>query len=107
MIFFETAGQSRIFLLLLYAGFGAGVLFDLMQAARRISPRWLRPVWDVLWCLMAGAACALALALGGEHVLRLYALLGLCCGAGVYSLGLRRAFLGIGKWIIRQRTKKA
>lgn len=91
MIFFETARQARVFLLLVYAGFLSALLYDAAAFVRRRSPRWLRPVWDVIWCLAAGLMCALALALGRESSARLYALLGLCCGAGIYTLGLRRA----------------
>ena len=103
MIFFETAGQSRVFLLLLYAGFGAALLYDLTRLLRRAGPRWAAPIWDVLWCLAVGAACALALAVGGEHRLRLYALLGLCCGAGVYCLGLGTVLRALGRRMKRNR----
>ena len=43
MIFFETAGQARTFLLLLYAGFGAGLLYDLLALPRRFLPRFCSP----------------------------------------------------------------
>ena len=101
MIFFETAGQARAFLLLTYAGFAAAVLYDAAGLLRRASPAWLRPVWDILWCLITGLCCALALALGGQSEARLYALLGLTCGAGVYALGARAALLALRRGISR------
>lgn len=89
MIFFETAGQARGFLLLLCAGFLAGALYDVLGLLRRPLPRWMQPPLDFLWCALTAAACMLALALGGERQVRLYALLGLVCGGGLYCLGLR------------------
>ena len=50
--------------------------------------------------------CALALALGGESSARLYALLGLCCGAGIYTLGLRRAAKGLARCARRLFERK-
>ena len=35
MTFFETAGQARAFLWLLYAGMGAGLCYDLLSPLRR------------------------------------------------------------------------
>ncbi len=98
MIFFETALQARAFLLLLYTGFGAGLLYDLLSLPRR---RWpvLTPFLDVLWCLTVTAACALALAVSGEKQARVYALLGLVCGGAIYSLGLRALVLGVFRWL--------
>ena len=107
MIFFETAAQTRIFLLLLYAGFGAAALYDAVRLARRHLPRWTWPPLDVLWCMLTAAACAAALAAGGESRARLYALLGLCCGGGIYCLGLRSLLLGLHRWIKKRRTQNA
>ena len=103
MIFFETAGQARGFLLLLCAGLAVGAAYDLLSLARRRAPRWGAALLDALWCLLAAAACTLALALNGEGRLRLYALLGLACGAGLYALGLRAVLRGVGGWIKRKR----
>jgi len=93
MTFFETGGQARVFLLLLYAGFLSGALYDGARGLRKVLPRFLRFLPDAVWCLITATACALALAAGGEGRARLYAVLGLCCGAGIYCLGLRRAVL--------------
>ncbi|MBQ9265084.1 MAG: spore cortex biosynthesis protein YabQ [Clostridia bacterium] len=93
MTFFETAAQGRVFLLLLYAGAGAAVLYDLLTPLRTRCPRPVGIAVDILWCLLAGAVCLSALALGGENHLRLYAMLGMVCGGGIYCLGVRRLIL--------------
>ena len=106
MIFFETAGQTRTFLLLLYAGFGAGLLYDLLIWPRRFLPRFCAPILDALWCLLTGGMAALALAAGGEHSARLFALLGLACGAAVYALGIRALVRGALRLFKRKRKRK-
>lgn len=95
MIFFETARQSRAFLLLLYAGAAAGLLYDLCALLRRRLPRPLAAICDGLWCLLAAGLCVLALAMSGEDSLRAYALLGMVCGGGIYSLGARRTIAAL------------
>lgn len=105
MSFFETAGQARGFLLLLYAGFGAAAAYDGFSLLRAFGPRWLRPLWDALWCLLAGACCALALALGGENRVRAYALLGLCCGAIIYCFGIRTVIQAAGRRLKKGRGR--
>ena len=105
MTFFETVGQARVFLLLLYAGFLSGALYDGARGLRRGLPKFLRFLPDMIWCLLTAAACALALAAGGEGRVRLYALLGLCCGAGIYCLGIRRAGLYLLRFLKKQKPK--
>ena len=95
MTFFEASGQPTAFVLLLAAGFFTGLVYDLLAPLRR--GRLARFVSDALWCLIAAAACLTALAARGENQVRLYALLGLVCGGGIYCLGLRRAL----KWASR------
>ncbi len=104
MTFFETAGQARCFLLLWEAGFIAAMLYDGFRFLRSRCARPLGAVWDFLWCLCLSACCALALAAGGERALRLYALLGLCCGAAVYRLGPRAACAAIKKRTAAHRS---
>ena len=104
MIFFETSGQVRTFLLLVYAGFTAGLLYDLLTWPRRHLPRFCAPILDALWCLLTGGMAALALAAGGEHSARLFALLGLVCGAAVYVLGVRALIRGAVRLLGRKRN---
>ena len=89
MIFYETAGQGRLLLLLLCAGFLSALLYDGLGLLRRRLPRpaWVIP--DFLWALLTAAGCGGALIAGGEGSARLYAPLGLLCGGGLYCLGLR------------------
>ena len=103
MIFFETAGQARGFLLLVCAGLISGALYDLTGLIRRRLPRWMQPLPDLLWCVFVAAACLMALALGGERRVRLYALLGLCCGGGMYCLGIRALLQGINRALRKKR----
>ena len=95
MIFYEAKGQENLFLMLLWAGMGAGVAYDLLSLIRRRLPRGIGGLLDVMWCLGAGGLCLLSLIAGRENRLRAYALLGLCCGGGIYCLGLRRAAGGL------------
>ncbi len=107
MTFFETAEQSAVFLLLLYAGAAAAVLYDLAAFLRRRCPAGIAAALDLTWCLVSGALCLLALILGGESRLRLYALLGLCCGAGIYRLGLRRVLLSAAARLSGKKKNRA
>lgn len=101
MTFFETAGQGSAFLLLLCLGAAAGALCDGAAWLGRRCPRPLRYLLDGLCGLVFAALCFLALAMRQENRLRLYALLGMLCGAGLYALGVRRLILGVRR-LIRQ-----
>ena len=97
MIFYETAGQPRGLLLLVYAGACMGLLYDLLAPLRR--GKLLFFAADFFFCLASGALCFLALALGGEGKFRLYACAGLLCGAALYGLGVRRAIKGMAGFV--------
>ena len=60
----------------------------------------------LLSAALCAALCLAALSLGGENQLRLYALLGMVCGAGIYCLGVRRIGLGILQWLKKAFGKK-
>lgn len=90
MIFYETAHQGRLFLLLLYAGVLSGVLYDLASLFRRSLPGILRFLPDLIWCLLTAALCFFSLLLGQESQVRLFAPLGLMAGGALYGLGIRR-----------------
>ena len=105
MIFFETANQAHIFLLLLYAGMAAGGLYDIFSFFRRRSKRALVILLDFVYAVMVGALCFFALAMGGEDALRFYALLGIFCGALLYSLGIRHLAAGAIRFFSRKRIK--
>ena len=101
MIFFETSIQARVFLLLIWGGMGTALVYDLLSPLRKRSRGGMAAA-DLLFCLLAGALCFFALALGGENRLRLYALLGLFFGAGIYRLGVRRIVIRIGHFFKRK-----
>ena len=107
MIFFETAHQARVFLLLLLAGMASGLLYDVFSLVRKRITGVFAALQDILYVFLVGAMCFAALFTGGEKELRLYAILGIFCGAGVYSLGVRRIF----RWLFQKcfrpwRTEK-
>jgi len=95
MTFFETAGQGSAFLLLLCMGAAAGMIGDGVSLLRRRCPRPLGIALDGLCGLVFALLCLFALAIRQENRLRLYALLGMLCGAGLYALGVRQLILGL------------
>ena len=97
MIFHETAVHPALFLLLCYAGAGAGMIYDLLSFLRRRAPGGIGGILDILWCLTAGALCLWALIRGGEDRIRGFALPAFGCGAGVYALGVRQVIMGAWK----------
>lgn len=105
MTFFETAEQSGVFLHLLCAGAAAGALYDLMAPLRRRCARPLAAALDALWCLLAGGLGLLALIQNGEDRLRLYALLGMACGAGIYCLGIRSLLLAVFRFFQKKKAR--
>lgn len=92
-LFFETAAQANVFLVMIPVGLAAAALLDLAA-----HPSVLRPLWDVLILLLSGAALAFGIVLLGDTGLRIYHLLALVTGALLYVTGIR-ALLGkmVGK----------
>ena len=88
-MFFETRDQALIFLALLYAGAVSAVLYDLLGLVRRRAGKLMTALLDVFFFVSMAVLCAPLLAASGQDGLRMYALLGVVCGALLYSLGLR------------------
>ncbi|MBE5783697.1 MAG: hypothetical protein E7329_10335 [Clostridiales bacterium] len=112
MIFYETAGQTGGFLLLLYCGAALGIAYDGFSLIRRHGPGWLGGVLDFIWCALGAALCFGALAVSGESRVRLYAFLGIVLGGGIYAMGLRRVIGSAGRFVkkrvrCRQRQENA
>lgn len=107
MTFFETANQAFAFLLLLYAGMAGGVLYDLFAILRHRMPGAAGALTDIIWCLLMAALCGLCLAIGGEGRVRLFALLGLCCGGGIYCLGVRATINAVVRRIKSRKKPRA
>lgn len=116
---FATAGQSRIFLVMLYAGLALGLYSSVDAAARRLFKpgRLLNAIMDLTFG--AVAACliiaALLYASGGE--LRLYAQMGVACGFLIYQGSLAplvaralsrfaRCLRRIATWLTMQKLLK-
>lgn len=112
---FYTAGQSRVFFVMMYAGIAIGLYLSVDQALRRLfqAGRFLSLVMDLAFGLAAAftVICTLLFASGGE--LRLYALMGALCGYLLYAatLGpllhcLARALTkpvhAVGRWLNRR-----
>ena len=100
---FSTIGQSRVFLIMMYAGLAIGLYLSVDQALRKLfcAGRILSLVMDLIFSLATAGIvlCALMLATDGE--LRLYALMGVVCGYLIYAatLGplLRRLICALAK----------
>ena len=89
---FATAGQSRIFLVMMYAGLAVGLYSSVDAAARRLfgAGRWMALFMDLIFGAAAACivVCGLLLAADGE--LRLYSLMGAVCGYLIYAGTLAR-----------------
>lgn len=96
-LFFETAAQGSLFLMMLPLGILLAVCIDVASCARRS-----RPLWDVLVVLLCGGLMAAAVVLLGDEKLRMYHLLGILCGALLYLFGAR----SLWRTIIRSLQKK-
>lgn len=95
MTFYETAGQIRLFLLLVCAGAAAGMAYDLVGCVRGRAGPILGALADVFWCAAAAALCFWTLFVSSAHQLRLFAPLSMALGAGIYALGVRRLAKGV------------
>ncbi len=95
---FETIGQAQVFLTMVYAGLTVGLVYDVLRMLRHLTGArmWWTAVLDLLFWLGAGIIVAVALALGGEQSVRLYALGGCACGFVLYLLGISRVLRGVG-----------
>ncbi len=84
---FYTAGQSRIFLIMLYAGLTAGLYVSLDSAARRLfgAGRLLSLLMDLLLGLVTALIACLALVMAADGELRLYSLMGMLCGFLIFQ----------------------
>ena len=86
-----NAVSQQLSALLWALAFGllCGAWYDFLRALRlKGKKRWVESLLDILFCLSCTAGClSFALRLGGE--LRLFVLLGVGLGAGVYFLLVR------------------
>lgn len=107
---FGTVGQSRVFLTMLYAGLLLGLYADLDSAARRLfrAGRLLSVLMDLFFGVAAACIVFSALLAAADGELRLYSLMGACCGyliwAGTLSPVLPRLFRFPARLVLRLLT---
>ena len=87
---FETSGQAYVFLVTIYVGVAAGLLYDITRALRAALGRTsaVRHVLDGLFWAVCGLLFAMALLRANDGHLRGYTLLGCAVGWLLYLLAL-------------------
>lgn len=100
---FYTVGQSRVFLIMMYAGLAIGLYLSADQALRQLfsAGRILSFIMDLLFGIASACIilCALMIASGGE--LRLYALMGALCGYLIYAATLGPLLRRLARTLIK------
>lgn len=83
---FYTVGQSRIFLVMLYAGLAVGLYASLDGTARRLfeAGRVLSLMMDLLLGIVIASIACLALVIAADGEMRLYSLMGMLAGYLIY-----------------------
>ena len=100
---FSTVGQSRVFLIMLYAGLALGLYASFDRAARLLfgAGRLLALIMDLIFGLAAAALTCLALLHAADGELRLYSLMGVLAGYLIYAGSLRQPVEGLMHLITR------
>ena len=99
-VLFAKAGQSRTFLAMVLLGAGMALLVHL-SGRLHLRSTALGMAADLLIAVLLACTVGQLLLAGGEG-LRLYALLGLCIGAGLYAAGVAPA----ANWLLRRCRRK-
>lgn len=83
----SAVGQGYIFLGAVYSGFAIGLVYDIFGWLRRVfhAGMFLTALLDLIYCVIAFLIVMVTLLTisGGE--LRLYTMIGLACGIGLYG----------------------
>jgi len=83
---FYTVGQSQVFLMMLYVGLGVGAWYSSLEILRRLTQAG--PLLSLGLDMVFGAGAAALMIAGALRVsygeLRLYAVLGVLCGAWIF-----------------------
>lgn len=89
---FYTAGQGQIFLVMLYAGVLAGMIFDALDYLRRlfIAGPVLSGFIDLVFSALLFCVMLIAIMFTGGGELRWYAVMGALSGYLLYAFTLRR-----------------
>ncbi len=93
-LFFETAQQASVFLLILPIGIAFGVCIDLCACFGTT-----RPLFEVAAAFLCFLLIGAALVLLNDNTLRLYHLLAFISGWILYSIGLRRLLKAVLKYV--------
>lgn len=85
-LFFETASQAQLFLIMLPIGMFLALVADLASGAGV-----LRPLWDVFAMLLSFGAIGTGIVMFRDSGLRMYHFLAVIVGMLLYILGIRAA----------------
>ena len=101
-----TEPQAFIFLITLYGGMVAGLVYDVYRAIRKLtkSGRWMTALLDTLFILTLGVVVTAVLYAANSGELRLYTFVGFVLGFALYMAGLSPFILFISRKI-RKRLK--
>lgn len=104
---FSTIGQGSVFLWMLLAGMIIGLLYDFFRLLRCLlrAGAVLTLLLDVLWGACAGAVLAAMLVIANRGQMRLYVLLAVLSGAGLYWAAASRPALLLANGL-RRLVKK-
>lgn len=102
-----TAPQIYIFMITLYGGLAAGVVYDIYRFIRRIAKkgRWLTALLDVLFIISMGLIMLGVMYLANEGELRLFTFVGFALGFALYMAGLSLFFSFLASKIRQSRGK--
>ncbi len=103
-----TAPQIYIFMITLYGGLAAGVVYDIYRIIRRAAGkgrRWITVLLDVLFIITLGLIMLGVMYLANEGALRLFTFVGFALGFALYMAGLSLFFDFLAKKI-RQRWSR-
>ncbi|MFA5676641.1 MAG: spore cortex biosynthesis protein YabQ [Christensenellales bacterium] len=85
-----TEAQISVFLITLYGGMAAAIIYDIYRAIRRAAKngRFATALLDALFILTLGAVITFMLYIANQGELRLYTFAGFALGFALYMTGL-------------------
>ncbi len=92
-----------------YCGLGVGFIYDILRFTRWTmnASRALTALLDLLFCALALAAVLFFFIISGEKGLRVYVVLGLCCGVLLYVVGISPFASRAAAYLLDLSRKKA
>lgn len=103
----STAPQIYIFLITLYGGILAGIVYDIYRCIRRAAKkgRWLTALLDTLFIVTLGMIVLVVMYAANAGELRLFTFVGFALGFALYMAGLS-PFISFLARKIRSRYSK-